>query len=100
MPVIGFEEMIYARIKSDDRDNMNIIIANNQDKYFNESHFIRCAILKLIREEKKELRNKKTMLSSEEIHKVFKGGSKKINDLMEEKEHDKRTNGKSGKGRR
>ena len=47
--VIGFEEQIGVRIKSSDRNKIKRIVAKHQDLYYNESHFIRCAVLREIR---------------------------------------------------
>lgn len=51
MGVIGFEEQIGFKIKTSDRKKIKKIICKNQDKYYNESHFIRCAINQLITKE-------------------------------------------------
>ena len=49
-----FNEVINIRLYSDEVKSINKIIGlkRNRDKYGSKSHFIRCAIIKLIREEK------------------------------------------------
>ena len=46
---IDFEDQIGFRIKRWDRSKIKAIIKKNQDLYYNESHFIRSAVLQLIR---------------------------------------------------
>jgi len=50
MVVIDFESTLNLRIKNDDKRKIVKVVSKNQDIYFNESHFVRCAILKLLRE--------------------------------------------------
>jgi len=52
MSIIGFDSVIQARLRYSEKKSIKKIINKNRTKYFNESHFIRVAILKLIREEK------------------------------------------------
>lgn len=47
--VIGFEEHMNFMLKSTDRKKIKKIIKNKQDLYNNESTFVRCAVLQLIR---------------------------------------------------
>lgn len=49
MTIIGFEERTTLRIKRDDLKRINKIVRKNQDLFFNESHFIRCAVLNFMR---------------------------------------------------
>jgi hypothetical protein len=53
MTTNDFEESMAFRIKRNERKQIKKIIQKNQDKYYNESHFIRCAINRLIKEETK-----------------------------------------------
>lgn len=48
--IIDFEEQLGFRIKTLDRKKIKLIVKNNQDLYYNESHFVRCAVIKLLRE--------------------------------------------------
>jgi hypothetical protein len=48
--VIGFDEIGHFRILSDEKLKMQKVIRQNQDIYYNESHFIRCAIIKILKE--------------------------------------------------
>ena len=48
--VVFFEEEFHFRIKSDDKVKIQKIVNKNQDLYFNESHLVRCAIIKLLRD--------------------------------------------------
>jgi hypothetical protein len=50
LSIVDFEERYTIRIKSVDLKFIKKICDKNQDIYFNESHFIRCAILRLSRE--------------------------------------------------
>lgn len=55
-----FEEQITFRLFSDEREKISKITKYatniiNERKYENESHFIRCAVIQLINEEKKKL---------------------------------------------
>jgi len=49
-----FSKRLSFRIRSDEIKQVKQILKSNRYKYFNESHFIRCAVLKLINEEKNE----------------------------------------------
>jgi hypothetical protein len=51
-----FEETIKSRIKKEHIKLIDKIVRKDQEKYYNRSHFIRCAIIKLVREEKQRLR--------------------------------------------
>ena len=51
--VISFEEHMNFMIKSEDRKKIKKIVGRHQDLFYNESHFVRVAVLKLIREYKK-----------------------------------------------
>lgn len=48
--VVGFEEQVTFKLKNFKRSKMRLIIAANQDLFFNESHFVRCAINKMLRD--------------------------------------------------
>ena len=48
--VIGFDETITIRIISEEKEKIKKILKKNRDLYFNESHFVRCSIIKLLRE--------------------------------------------------
>jgi len=54
--VVGFQKRVSIRILEKDVDDVKYIVAKSQELYESESHFIRCAVRKLIREEKKRLR--------------------------------------------
>lgn len=47
-----FDTVIYSRVTSSTRKAINKFIHNKQDIYYNESHFIRIAVLKLLKENK------------------------------------------------
>jgi Arc/MetJ-type ribon-helix-helix transcriptional regulator len=46
-----FERLITLRIREGYLEEINNIVSVNQDRYDGTSHFIRCAIIKLINEE-------------------------------------------------
>lgn len=48
-----FQENVKIRMTEEQRELVETIISAKQDKYENLSHFIRCAINKLVREEQK-----------------------------------------------
>lgn len=51
--VSSFEDVVSIRLKHTDRKDIEKIIKNDADeRYGSESHFIRCAVRKQIREEK------------------------------------------------
>jgi len=57
----SFTESIKFRLFSDELERITKVITHAKDhnkerKYFNRSHLIRCAIIKLIREEEKKLK--------------------------------------------
>lgn len=52
---IGFEERVTIRMKEADLEEIQPIVDAMPEKYFNESHFIRVAVIRLIREEKSSL---------------------------------------------
>ena len=55
--VVNFETNIPpARIKNRDLENAEAIVSNDDLTYDSISHYIRCAIIKLNREEKRRLR--------------------------------------------
>jgi hypothetical protein len=55
--VISFEEHLNIRIKKDDRKQIRRILKkDDSDLYDSEGHFVRCAIRKLIREERQRLK--------------------------------------------
>ena len=55
--VVSFEEHINIRIKHEHRKIIaKILNKDKEDLYDSESHFIRCAIIKLIREERQRLK--------------------------------------------
>lgn len=53
-----FEEDKHLRIRKEESDKINYIVSKMQDKYENESHFIRCAVIRLIAAEMIELRKR------------------------------------------
>jgi Arc/MetJ-type ribon-helix-helix transcriptional regulator len=53
-----FEERIESRIRTSDKKMMDKIVRADSEKYDNESHFIRCAVLRLMREERVRLKLK------------------------------------------
>jgi hypothetical protein len=48
--VIGFDRQVNFRIRQNDFREITKITNKNQDLFYNESHFIRCAVLKMLRE--------------------------------------------------
>jgi hypothetical protein len=48
------DKRINIRIKAEEIIKINQILNKNKDKYDNISHFIRCATIKLIKEEEKQ----------------------------------------------
>ena len=61
MSWINFEEVNSIRLKSEVSESINKIIRAYKGKYDNKSHFIRCAINKLIREELEFIKNSKRL---------------------------------------
>lgn len=54
---INFEENIIVRVKSEDKKAINKILKlDDDDRYADQSHFVRCAIRKLVREDNQRLR--------------------------------------------
>ena len=51
-----FEELEEFRIAREDLKLVTKICRKDNERYDNKSHFYRCAVLKLIREEKKRLK--------------------------------------------
>jgi len=43
-----FKNIISFRLRDEEMDQINKIMLSNRDKYFNLSHFVRCAVIKLI----------------------------------------------------
>ena len=55
--IVDFEESIAVRLKkSDVKDIIQILKKDSDDRYDSQSHFIRCAIRKQVREDKARLR--------------------------------------------
>ena len=52
--VVDFEDMIKVRIKAVDRKAINKVVSKSNDVYDNESHFVRCAIRRLLRDDCKK----------------------------------------------
>jgi len=50
-----FNELIPIRIRDDEVKAINKIISKSKGKYESRSHFVRCAVIKLIREESKSI---------------------------------------------
>lgn len=48
--VIDFEEQMTFKIKSSNRSKIKRIINNNQDLYSSESHFVRAAVNRFLRD--------------------------------------------------
>jgi hypothetical protein len=48
--VVFFEETFHIRIKAEDKIKINKVVDKNQDIFFNDSHFIRCALIRLLRD--------------------------------------------------
>jgi len=48
---LSFEKSIGLRISDDDEKRIREIVDRLDERYFNLSHFVRCAVMKLIREE-------------------------------------------------
>lgn len=53
-----FQEEKHLRIRKEESEKINYIVSKMQDKYENESHFIRCAVIRLIALEMIELRKR------------------------------------------
>lgn len=51
-----FDDRVDIRIRRDECRLITKIVRHDSERYDNESHFIRCAVLKLIREERKRLK--------------------------------------------
>ena len=51
-----FDELEEFRIGTHEVKLVRKIVRNDQERYENKSHFYRCAVLKLIREEKARLK--------------------------------------------
>lgn len=51
-----FNKRVSARLTEDERDQIELICRILKGKYSNLSHFVRCAVIKLIREELDEIR--------------------------------------------
>jgi len=49
--VENFEERVSFRLFSEEKDRINKVLAKNNEKYYNFSHFLRCSVLKLLRKE-------------------------------------------------
>lgn len=47
----NFSTRIFARVTPQQKKAIKQIVKKNSEKYFNESHFFRVAVIKLIREE-------------------------------------------------
>lgn len=54
-----FEDRATFRLTEEQKKAIKEIFEEHQDKYENVSHFVRCAILKLIKEEQKLMKIKK-----------------------------------------
>ena len=50
MSVIGFDERIIFRLKSEEKSKIMKVMSKNRDIYFNSSHFVRVAVIKLLRD--------------------------------------------------
>ena len=48
---MNFKKNINVRIEEDDKNKIENIVYNSDDKYSDTSHFIRCAVRRLIRDE-------------------------------------------------
>lgn len=48
--VVGFDVRINARIKEEDAKKISKVVNKNQDLFYNDSHFIRCAVIKYLRD--------------------------------------------------
>lgn len=53
--IVDFDTRAIFRIRTEDIKIVNKIVKKDDEKYDNISHFYRCAVLKLIREEKQRL---------------------------------------------
>jgi len=52
--MIFFSETISSRFHKDEVKSINKILRTNKDLYDSQSHFLRCAVIKLINEHHKE----------------------------------------------
>jgi len=48
----ALRKVITARFSDGQIRDIEVIVENNKDKYENVSHFVRCAVLRLVRQEK------------------------------------------------
>ncbi len=48
--VVFFEDKVDIRIRAEDKIKISLVVNKNQDVFFNESHFVRCAVLKFLRD--------------------------------------------------
>ena len=55
MGVIGFRKLIGFRARQEEVKDIDYIVSKNREKYSNRSHFVRCAVNRLVREEVKKL---------------------------------------------
>ena len=51
MPVIGFGKFVGFRAREEELEDIKFVVKKKREKYFNQSHFVRCAVSKLLREE-------------------------------------------------
>ena len=52
MPVIGLNEVMVFRLQPELSAEIDQIVVAKMGRYHNRSHFIRCAVQKLLREER------------------------------------------------
>lgn len=48
--IIDFDEQINLRIKRDELKHIDKVVKKNRELFFNRSHFIRCAIIRYLRD--------------------------------------------------
>jgi len=51
---IFFDVQVSVRLKQEERDRIRHVVNLKDERYENEVHFIRCAVMKLLRAEEEE----------------------------------------------
>ena len=54
MPFVGFRKKTNIRVQERQIADIDRVVVLNPEKYFSRSHFVRCAIAKLLRSEVKK----------------------------------------------
>jgi Arc/MetJ-type ribon-helix-helix transcriptional regulator len=48
--VVFFEENLHVRIKAEELSHLEKVVKKNQDIFMSESHLVRCALIKFLRD--------------------------------------------------